>query len=104
MALQKSWTDPYGVTHSECYWRLISWPTNVIGGFMELTLARYHNKAARDGGSSPFPELFTFVVTASTIPTLAAVLAILDGTDIGMRDEMYIVLKTRPELDGAIDV
>mgnify|MGYP001611742928 CR=1 FL=1 len=104
MALEKSWTDPYGVVHAECYWRLTAWPTNVIGGFMDLTLARYHNAAARAAGKDPFPELFTFTVTAATTPTLAEALALMDGLTIGMRPEMYAILKNRPELAGAIDV
>ena len=107
MALQKSYEDNAGVTHTSAYWRIVSWDINV-GHDYSVFVAIYHDKAARDANKAPictknYPG-YIIDPESNTMPSVADVVTALHG-DVGTGTYFYTQLKTNiPELDGATDV
>jgi len=88
MALQLSFTDACGVTHSAAYARAT---TSQDGTKGSANLKIFHDKAARDAGMHPVSGMgFSFTFDPASSDNIIK--------------QAYDFMKTRTELDGAVDV
>ena len=100
MALQKSYTDDYGVVHAEAYHVINDISFAKMSPEFFNNVAIYHNKQARDDGHE---AMKVNQYKASAIGTVNDAIAAMDGGQ-GLRNYIYDQLKLLPEYEGAIDV
>lgn len=95
MALQKSYSDQFGVDHPNAYWRLTGMHYDNYQQVVELTLSCYANKEAADAKMQPFTTKTFRLVNDD----YAAINQLLTTT---FKGQAYELVKSKPEPDGAI--
>jgi len=103
MALQLSYDDDFGVTHSEAYWRIIGTNQIYTDAKGMIMVAVYHNAAARQNGKRPL-TVKNYQFGQNEFIAFGDFSYAIDETDVHYRNFVYTELKKLDEFDGAEDV
>lgn len=96
MAFQQTYTDKFGLTHTEAYYRIVAVSIQVESNLVTVVLNVYPNQTLRLDGK---PEIGTIVSTFTVDQTKS-----IFKNSNHFTEGLYNFLKTLPEFQGAIDV
>jgi hypothetical protein len=105
MALELSYTDQFGATHSAAYLRVIELISHYDLGQATIRAAIYVDANARLNKAEPLTRDILISLSENTVPTFLDTLGD-DSSEKGIfpRAIAYSVLKTLPEFSSAKDV
>lgn len=103
MALQLSYSDDFGVTHSEAYWRIIGINQIYSDSKGVVMVAVYHNAAARQNGKKPL-TVKHYLFGQNEFIAFGDFSYAIDETDVHYRNFIYTELKKLDEFVEAENV
>ena len=107
MALQGSYTDDTGTTHTEAYAKVNNIRMDYLGEKAMTVVDIFHDAAARNSGKKPVAtSSFVFTATAGDLDSFDDVfdMAHLNPLDSNPTKNVYLQIKTLAEFSGWSDV
>jgi len=102
MALQKSYEDEFGTTHSTAYGRITQLHINYESSVASITVGIYKDSTARADNKTPLNKS-AYTLSGTDFDTYFLD-TVLDTENYNPQERAYVYLKTLDDWSGASDV